>query len=121
MWSRSPVLSIFKGHTRFTSVMTRLSLRKPDAVPEHYREADPMELSIPGARQWILHGKDDDTVPPEFSREYARRKTTVKTAPAGRMENVELVEIARAGHFDLIDPASDAFQQVRSAVVAAGS
>ena len=80
-----------------------------------------MELSIPGARQWILHGKDDDTVPPEFSREYARRKTTVKTAPAGRMENVELVEIARAGHFDLIDPASDAFQQVRSAVVAAGS
>ena len=29
---------------------------KPDAVPEHYRESDPMELSIPHARQWLFHG-----------------------------------------------------------------
>jgi acetyl esterase/lipase len=28
----------------------------PDAVPDHYREADPMELSITQARQWLLHG-----------------------------------------------------------------
>src|ERR1022692_3803353 len=44
---------------------------KPEAVPEHYREADPMELSIPQARQWLIHGREDDTVPPEFSRDYA--------------------------------------------------
>src|ERR1700722_12538065 len=25
---------------------------KPEAVPEHYREADPMELALPQARQW---------------------------------------------------------------------
>ena len=92
---------------------------KPDAVPEHYREADPMELSIPQARQWVLHGKDDDVVPPEFSREYGRCKASVKTAPAGKVENVELVEIPRAGHFELIDPASDAFKQVEAAVLAA--
>ncbi len=48
---------------------------KPEAVPEHYREADPMESEIPQARQWILFGKDDDVVPPEFSREYVRFKT----------------------------------------------
>ena len=40
---------------------------KPDAVPEHYREADPMELAVPQARQWIVVGRDDDVVPPEFS------------------------------------------------------
>ena len=92
---------------------------KPEAVPEHYREADPMGLSIPQARQWIVCGKDDDVVPPEFSREYVRSKTSAKTAPSGMMEKAELVEIPRAGHFELIDPASQAFKRVTAAVLAA--
>lgn len=82
---------------------------KPEAVPEHYREADPMELSIPHARQWLIHGADDDTVPPEFSRNYFTQK---KKAP----EKVELLEIPHAGHFDLIDPAAEAFRRVARAV-----
>jgi len=87
----------------------------PDAVPEHYQEADPMELSIPQARQWLLHGSEDDTVPPEFSREYVMQKKK-----AG--ESAQLLEISHAGHFDLIDPASEAFKQVTSTVLtAAGS
>jgi len=85
---------------------------KPDAVPEHYREADPMELSIPQARQWLLHGSQDDTVPPEFSRNYVAQKKK-----AG--ESVKLIEIPRAGHFELIDPASEAFEQVKSTVLTA--
>jgi len=85
---------------------------KPDAVPEHYREADPMELSITQARQWLLHGAEDDTVPPEFSRDYVGRKRK-----AG--ESAELLEIPHAGHFELIDPASEAFQQVKSTVLTA--
>jgi acetyl esterase/lipase len=85
---------------------------KPTDVPEHYREADPMELSITPARQWLLHGADDDTVPPAFSRVYAEQKK-------GRGERVELVEIAHAGHFDLIDPRSEAFKKVKAAVFSA--
>ena len=81
----------------------------PDQMPDHYREADPMQLSIPNARQWILHGVHDDVVPPEFAREYAAQKKK-----SG--ERVELVEIARAGHFELIDPASDAWRSVVSAL-----
>ena len=92
---------------------------KPEAVPEHYREADPMGLSIPQARQWLLHGSEDDVVPPEFSRDYVKYKTSAKTAPAGKSENVELLEIPHAGHFELIDPASEAFKQVRASVLAA--
>lgn len=84
---------------------------KPTEVAEHYREADPMELKITHARQWLLHGSEDDTVPPEFSRSYAEQKK-------GR-ERVELVEIAHAGHFDLIDPGSEAFKQVKAAVLSA--
>jgi acetyl esterase/lipase len=85
---------------------------KPDAVPEHYREADPVELSIPNARQWLLHGEDDDTVPPDFSRDYVTQKK--KTG-----ESAELLEIPNAGHFELINPASAAFRQVTSTVLVA--
>src|SRR5712671_4420638 len=56
---------------------------------EHYREADPMDVSIPHARQWLLHGAEDDTVPPAFTRDYAERKKKLG-------EHVELVEIAHA-------------------------
>lgn len=85
---------------------------KPSDVAEHYREADPMELNIVHARQWVLHGSDDDTVPVAFSRDYAAQKKK-----AG--ERVELIEVARAGHFDFIDPRSEAFQQVKRAVLSA--
>ncbi|MBZ5654182.1 MAG: alpha/beta hydrolase [Acidobacteriia bacterium] len=84
----------------------------PEQVPEHYREADPMELKIPQARQWLIHGTDDDTVPVEFSRDYVAQKKKIG-------ETVDLVEIPRCGHFDVIDPASAAFQQVTAAVLSA--
>lgn len=92
---------------------------KPDAVPEHYREADPMELSVSRARQWLLHGREDDTVPPDFSRDYMKYKTSAKSAPGEKNERVELLDIAHAGHFELIDPASEAFKQVTATVLAA--
>ena len=84
----------------------------PDAVAEHYREADPLELAIPNARQWLIHGKADDTVPPDFSRDYVSLKKK-----AG--ESAELLAIPGAGHFDLIDPGSEAFKQVRNTVLLA--
>ena len=90
---------------------------KPEAVPEHYREADPMELGIPQARQWLIHGTEDDVIPAEFSRDYVKYKT--KNAPAGKSEDATLLEIPRAGHFELIDPASEAFKQVAARVLAA--
>lgn len=85
---------------------------KPDAVPEHYREADPMEFHIPHARQCLIHGTTDDTVPPSFSRDYAAQKRKAH-------ELVELIEIPNANHFDLIDPTSAAFGQVAGRVRAA--
>jgi acetyl esterase/lipase len=85
---------------------------KPDAVPDHYQEADPMEFNIRHARQWLVHGSDDDTVPPQFSRNYVMQKKK-----AG--ESAELLEIPHAGHFDLIDPTSKAFRLVRSTVLTA--
>jgi acetyl esterase/lipase len=85
---------------------------KPSEVPEHYREADPMQLAIPHARQWLIHGDVDDTVPPDFSRDYVAAKQKAK-------EDAHLIEIAHAGHYDLIDPRSEAWKQVEKVVLQA--
>jgi acetyl esterase/lipase len=83
---------------------------KPKDVPEHYREADPMQLAIDHATtQWLIHGAGDDVVPSSFSRQYAEQKKK-----AG--EDVHYTEISTAGHFDLIDPHSNAWPQVESTV-----
>jgi acetyl esterase/lipase len=86
----------------------------PGQVPDHYREADPMQLAIPRARQWLVHGSADDIVPPGFSRDYV----TAKQNRAGKeKEDVHLLEIAAADHFDLIDPRTRAWKQVEQAVL----
>jgi len=82
---------------------------KPKDVPEHYREADPMQLKIPQATQWLIHGAADDTVPAFFSRNYAEQKK-------GSGEDVHYLEISTAGHFDLIDPRSTAWPKVEDTV-----
>lgn len=84
----------------------------PETVPERYRLADPMELSIPHARQWVLHGIEDSVIPVELARNYVRTKSGPAAAPGGKSELVEFEEIAQAGHFELIDPRSDAFLRV---------
>src|SRR5580658_838518 len=85
----------------------------PIEVPDHYREADPMELSIP-ARQWLIHGSSDDVVPPIFSRDYV----TAKQTRAGKeKEDAHLLDIPGAGHFDLIDPRTQAWKPVEETIL----
>src|SRR5438874_5028060 len=67
----------------------------PKDVPEHYHEADPLQLAMPKATtQWLIHGLTDDIVPANLSRNYVEQKKS-----AG--EDAHLLEIAQAGHFDL--------------------
>jgi acetyl esterase/lipase len=86
----------------------------PSQVPEHYREADPMQLSIPLAHQWLIHGSADDVIPPDFSRDYvaAKQKRTGK-----EKEDVHLLAIPGAGHFDVIDPRTQAWKQIEELTV----
>ena len=79
----------------------------PQQVPEHYHEADPMELSIAHARQVLIHGVADDVVPIEMGRRYRDAKVAKKPA-----EDVRLIEVEKAGHFDLIDPRTEAWGRV---------
>jgi acetyl esterase/lipase len=79
----------------------------PAQVKDHYQEADPMKLAI-RAKQWLVHGSSDDIVPPSFSRDYVKAKRK-------EHERAELVEVAGAGHFDLVDPRSAAWKEVERA------
>ena len=101
----------FSLHLSHDAVVEFLGGR-PSEVPDHYREADPMALKIAHARQWVLHGAHDDTVPPAFSRDYAAHKKKLG-------EHVEWVEEPHAGHFEFIDPRTGAFTRVLEAVASA--
>ena len=84
---------------------------KPNEIPEHYHEADPMRLGVSQATaQWLIQGAEDNVVPAYFSRNYAEQKRQ-------HGENVHYLEIAAAGHFDLIDPRSKAWLRVENTVL----
>ena len=78
----------------------------PSAVPEHYREASPMELPIPHVVQKLVHGTKDDSVPYEISQRYFETKK--KSA-----ENVELMTLPDVDHFEIIDPGSAIWNKVQ--------
>ena len=86
----------------------------PTEVPDHYREADPMELPIPQAQQWLIHGSADDVVPPAFSRDYVAAK---QQRSRKEKEDAHLLEISGASHLDVIDPRTQAWKQVEAKVV----
>ena len=89
----------------------------PSEVPDHYHEADPVQLSIPLAKQWLVHGSTDDTVPVDFSRDYVAAK---KKCIGKEKEDVDLLEIAGASHLDVIDPHSAAWKQIEDLVLRLG-
>jgi acetyl esterase/lipase len=86
----------------------------PREVADHYREADPMQLSIPQAGQVLIHGSADEVVPPDFSRDYVASK---RSRTGKEKENVHLLEIRGAGHFALIDPRTPAWKIVEQTVL----
>ena len=100
----------FELHLSHDAVVEFLGGR-PAEVPDHYREADPMRLPIAQAAQVLFIASNDQDVPPEFSRRYVEEKKS--------REKVALVEIAKADHYDLIDPRSGAWAKIEAAVLSA--
>ncbi|TDE14151.1 alpha/beta hydrolase [Jiangella asiatica] len=78
----------------------------PGDVPERYAAADPLRLTPAAVPTVLVHGTDDEQVPPELSRRYA--------AAAG--PHASLVELPGVEHFALIDPESPAWPSVLDAV-----
>jgi acetyl esterase/lipase len=73
----------------------------PEQHPERYRAASPRALLPLGVPQLVVHGTADDTVPVEIARDYA-------SAARAAGDAVQLVELSDRGHFDFLDPTSEA-------------
>jgi acetyl esterase/lipase len=78
----------------------------PAEVPARYRAASPVEMVPLGVPQRVLHGLKDDIVPIELSR-------TFVAAAKESGDDAKLIEVAAAGHFELIDPRSEAWPVVK--------
>ncbi len=77
----------------------------PEQVPDLYAAADPISRLPIRARVLLVHGDRDGRVPIEQSRAYLR-------AAEYHGDSCELLELAGADHFDLIDPRSGAWGAV---------
>lgn len=82
----------------------------PDEHPERYAEADPAvrlrtrPLAVPGPRIVVLHGTEDVQVP------------LGNSDWAVGLDDVDLIHLEGADHFDLIDPTSETWPAVLAAL-----
>lgn len=106
--SLAGVLDLAHGHATDVGggAIADLLGGSPQEVPEAYAAADPARL-VPGIPVLLLHARDDAEVPFEQSERYAA---------AHRAPNVRLTEVRGGGHYGLIDPEHQAFEQVLAAV-----
>ena len=86
--------------------VTALLGGSPAEVRDRYAAVDPVRLPAPPVPVTVLHGTDDEQVPPSLSQSYGE-------ARGARVELLEAVE-----HFGLIDPRSAAWPRVLAALEA---
>lgn len=99
----APVIDLVKTFEEQLGRQSVLHLLKgtPDEIPERYALYDPMQFSPGRIPQLIVHGKGDDVLPVQWSRDYVER-----VGSAG--SEIELIEISGGGHMDFIDSKSPA-------------
>jgi acetyl esterase/lipase len=78
--------------------------------PVRYNQASPIGLLPLGVKQVIVHGEADQIVPLALATEYV-------DAASKKRDDVKLVVIEKAGHFEVIDPKSSAWAKVKDEVL----
>ncbi|MEX0673388.1 MAG: prolyl oligopeptidase family serine peptidase [Gaiellaceae bacterium] len=73
--------------------------------PELYDRASPAAMLPLGVPQLLVHGEEDDAVPVAMSRDY-------RAAAVAAGDDVSLVTLPGVGHFEHLDPASEAWRAV---------
>ncbi|HEY2069867.1 MAG TPA: alpha/beta hydrolase [Rhizomicrobium sp.] len=79
--------------------------------PDVYADTSPASLLPIGVKQVIVSGSLDHIVPERFGHDYA-----AKARAAG--DGVRVADMDGAGHFELIDPTSDAWSQIEAGIAA---
>jgi hypothetical protein len=87
------------------AVITKLVGGSPSEMPQRYKEASPVNLLPIGVKQVLIIGAQDKAVPPETGKKYeedAKKKG----------DDVRLIVIGSASHFEVIAPGSVAWPKV---------
>lgn len=82
----------------------------PSDVPDRYDMASPIEHLPFGIPQKLFHGTADSSVPIEISERYVR-------AAHLRGDDAELIAFENTGHFEFVEPHTNAFAAVRAAAL----
>jgi dipeptidyl aminopeptidase/acylaminoacyl peptidase len=91
-------------------IVTRLMGGTPDERPDRYDAGSPIDLLPTGSKHFLVHGTADDTVPLSQSEAFVKR--------AARLgDRATLVKLEGTGHFELIDPESEAWPSTARAVL----
>jgi len=91
-------------------IVTRFMGGTPEEYPDRYDTGSPIELLPTGARHVLVHGTADDTVPLSQSESFIERAEKL-------MDQSTLVKLDGIGHYELIDPESEAWPPVVRAVL----
>jgi acetyl esterase/lipase len=81
----------------------------PESHPDRYAAGSPAQLLPLEVRQVLLHGTADTIVPIEISRSY-------HAAATAKGDDVELIDLKEAGHFELVAPGTPQGKKVVEAV-----
>jgi acetyl esterase/lipase len=105
------VVNLERGHALRLSndIVTEFLGGTPAQVPERYRFGSPSELAPLGVRQTLIHGAEDDTVPVSLSTGYHARAVALG-------DDVRLITLPGAGHFEVINPLAQEWPQVVEAI-----
>ena len=105
------VVNLERAHALRLSndIVTEFLGGTPAQVPERYRLGSPFELAPLGVRQILIHGTEDDTVPVSISTGYHARAAALG-------DDVRLVTLPGAGHFEVINPLAQEWPQVVDAI-----
>ncbi len=75
-----------------------------------YNQASPIELLPIGVKQTMIQGETDNIVPLSMAKDYTE-------AAKRKGDEVKLVVIEKAGHFELVDPKSFAWAKVKDEIL----
>ena len=104
----APITDLIDAHWQGigTGAVESFMRRTPHDAAERYEQASPLELLPIGVRHAVIDGAADTEVPVEMSRRYA-------DAADGE---VDYLELAGVGHYELIDPTDVVWENVTDAL-----
>jgi acetyl esterase/lipase len=103
-------LAAYAAPTGCGSAVPGLLGGPPGEHPERLRRSSPIAMLPLGVPAVLVTAEHDPIVPSEQAASFA-------AAAVAAGDRVELREVAGAGHFELVNPAHRAFDQVRAAVL----